>query len=169
MKTIKQLSEELKISKEAIYKKIRYQLKDSLENHVIKRNNVTHIDEIGEQIIIQSLNKERQEAIQVIIQSDTMNSEMDEAQEHVSEYIAILEMQLKNKDIQIEMQNNHISRLIKQLDANQFVMQEEETKETGETRETEVEMQHNTQEEIAVTKESATEEGTSVWKKIFRK
>ena len=161
MKTIKQLSEELKISKEAIYKKIRYQLKDSLETHVIKQNNVTHIDEIGEQIIIQSLNRERQEAIQVIIQGDTITEE----QEHVSEYIAILEAQLKNKDTQIEIQNNHISRLIKQLDTNQVVIQSEET---------DAELKNIAQEEIAATTESAEEEteskseNKSIWKKIFK-
>lgn len=160
MKTIKQLSEELKISKEAIYKKIRYQLKDSLENHVVKRSNITHIDEIGEQIIIQSLNKERQEAIQVIIQDDTINNGIDEAQEHVSEYIAILETQLKNKDIQIDIQNNHISRLIKQLGANQFVVQSQET---------ESEMKDKAQDEAAATQEFIVEESISVWKRIFKR
>ena len=59
MKTIKNLALSLKISKEAIYKKIKIQLKHELKEHIIKKHNVTYIDEEGEKIIAQSLKPDK--------------------------------------------------------------------------------------------------------------
>ena len=55
MKTIKELSDSLNISKEALYKKLKVQLKTELKEHIVKRKNITYIDDIGEQIIADSL------------------------------------------------------------------------------------------------------------------
>ena len=55
MKTIKELSDSLNISKEALYKKLKVQLKTELKEHIVKRKNITYIDDIGEKIIADSL------------------------------------------------------------------------------------------------------------------
>lgn len=134
MKTIKQLSKELQISKEAIYKKIKFQLKEPLESHITKLNHVTHIDEIGEQMIIQSLHRERQETIKEIVAADPVDAKENITnvqageQPHLTEYIHLLQEQVKTKDIQIDVQSTHISQLIKQLGNNQFLLQVEQYK-----------------------------------------
>lgn len=55
MKTIKELSEILGISKVALYKKLKTQLKNDLTGHIKKVNNVTYIDDFGTSIISESL------------------------------------------------------------------------------------------------------------------
>lgn len=55
MKTIKELSEALNISKVALYKKLKTQLKDELTGHIKKLNNITYIDDLGISIIAESL------------------------------------------------------------------------------------------------------------------
>lgn len=134
MKTIKQLSEELKISKEAIYKKMKHPLlKDSLKKHIVKLNNISHIDEIGEKIIISSLKRERQEAIQDILELESDLTEQTSEKEindqpHITEYISILQEQVRTKDVQLEANNNHITQLIDQLGNNQLLFKTEQYK-----------------------------------------
>lgn len=113
MKTIKNLSTSLNISKEAIYKKIKTQLKHELKDHIIKKNNVTYIDDEGEKLIAQSLKREK---ILVDIQNETenQNQEKDDIQPTIqpykqvenkvenSEYISFLKEQLAIKDKQIQ-------------------------------------------------------------------
>ncbi len=123
MKTIKQLSSELGISKEAIYKKLKFQLKDELTGHVLKIDNITRVDEEGERLIRQSLHHERREALETLIDDviDAEVVELNNGQNHLSEYVDLLKEQVKAKDIQIETQSCHIGQLIRQLGINQMI------------------------------------------------
>lgn len=132
MKTIRELSEELKISKEAIYKKIKFQLKEELADHVIKVNNVTHIDEFGERILFESLSMERQQAIQQTFEPDADGGTdmvtgaviLQDApfQPVHSEFVRLLQEQLRLKDQQIDVQNEHITQLITQTGYGQMLL-----------------------------------------------
>jgi hypothetical protein len=118
MKTIRQLSTELGISKEAIYKKVKFQLKDRLEGHVSKVDNVTRIDAEGELMIRQSLHRERREAIETVMDLPAGDgAPFEPAQAHIAEYVGLLREQIRAKDVQIETQGGHIGRLIRQLGA----------------------------------------------------
>ncbi len=123
MKTIKQLSTELGISKEAIYKKLKIQLKDDLTGHIYKVDKVTHIDDDGELIIRRSIHRERREAIESVIDSVVEGDAVCETpggQAHLTEYVNLLREQVKAKDIQIETQSGHIGQLIRQLGITQL-------------------------------------------------
>lgn len=124
MKTIRQLSSELKISKEAVYKKLKHQLKDELAGHSHKIDGVTHIDEEGERLIIQSLCTERQDALEALFE-DGQYIYTPEAIEPTRELINALREQIKTKDAQIENQSEHIGLLIRQLGNNQLITQTE--------------------------------------------
>jgi hypothetical protein len=116
MKTIKQLSTELGISKEAIYKKLKFQLKEQLANHVRKVDNVTRIDGEGELLIRQSLHRERREAIETVMETVVEDGALFEPpQAHLDEYVMLLREQIRTKDVQIETQSSHIGQLIQQL------------------------------------------------------
>lgn len=62
-KTVRELAREFNISKEAIYKKINYSMKNELENHIVIHNKTTYITKKGEDIIFNSLKKEIRENI----------------------------------------------------------------------------------------------------------
>lgn len=149
-KTIKCLSEELGISKEAIYKKLKYQLKGQLEGHVVKIDNITHIDEAGQRAIRQSLSHERKEAIQMII--DVEPAVEGGSQPHITEYIQLLEEQLKVKDEQIQSQNGHIGLLIRQMGNNHLLSQAERLRGL-----------------LTVGEGVAAKEHKSIWRRMFRK
>ena len=128
MKTIRQLSEELKISKEAIYKKIKFQLKEELEPHIFKFNNVTHLDDEGERLIMESLTKERRDAIQYVIHTEGERSTDKPNAPHMLEFIGLLQEQIQMKDFQLQNQNTHISQLMQILNSHQFLLQTERTR-----------------------------------------
>jgi hypothetical protein len=50
MKTVRELADSIKVSKVSIYKALK---RDDIREHVIKRDNMTYIDETGEQLLIQ--------------------------------------------------------------------------------------------------------------------
>lgn len=129
MKTIKELSDSLNISKEALYKKLKVQLKTELKEHIVKRKNITYIDDIGEQIIADSLkvksnsdtNAEKSDIDKPKIpepksdsapnfqpdfapdfQVETKVQSKVESQAFSADYIAFLREQIAEKDAQIQ-------------------------------------------------------------------
>lgn len=89
-KTVRELSREFNISKEAIYKKINLSMKNELENYIVIHNKITYITPKGETIIFNSLKKEIKETIgknnDEIAVSTQVNSEIN--------YIIMLESKL---------------------------------------------------------------------------
>lgn len=111
MKTIRELSEILGISKESIYKKIKYQLKVELKDHVFKGSGGALIDDVGESLILQSLRRERaaqeDEMPEEKDVDSTVNSNLEQPnivnslQVESVDIISILKQQLEEKDRQI--------------------------------------------------------------------
>lgn len=106
MKTIKELSSALQISKEAIYKKIKRQLKQELKGHLIKKNNVTYIDDEGIKLIVNSLKTDKNSpdphAKNTEIQPDIEPYKQVESQVKNAAYISFLQEQIFIKDKQIQ-------------------------------------------------------------------
>jgi|GEM_PF-5656768 len=133
MKTIKELSEELKTSKDAIYRQMKHPaLKEIFKDHIVKIDHVSYIDEDGEQIIIRFLRHERQQAIQNILDLEkdindniTGTETVSLQQSHIVEYIKILQEQVKDQNIQFETNNKHINQIVNQLASNQIMLKTE--------------------------------------------
>lgn len=106
MKTIKELSIDLQISKEAIYKKIKRQLKQELKGHLIKKNNVTYIDDEGIKLIAASLKTDKNSpdvhAKKVQIQPSFEPYKQVESEVENAAYISFLKEQIFIKDQQIQ-------------------------------------------------------------------
>jgi hypothetical protein len=172
MKTIRQLSTELGISKEAIYKKIKFQLKEQLAGHARKVGNVTRIDGEGELMIRQSLHRERREAIEGVMEAVVEGGPpFEPPQGHLAEYVGLLREQIRAKDAQIESQSGHIGQLIRQLGVAQLLPQARRLGEmAAEGRESEpVAAAEGPAGRGRAEKNGAREKGAgrNVWKKIF--
>lgn len=106
MKTIKELSIDLKISKEAIYKKIKRQLKQELKGHLIKKKNVTYIDDNGIKLIADSLKTDKNSpdthTPKAEIQPGIEPYKQVESQVENAAYISFLQEQILIKDKQIQ-------------------------------------------------------------------
>jgi len=95
MKTIKELSEALKISKVSLYK---YLKRDEMKGHTFKnKDNVTVIDETGEELIKAYYSWEQSADANDII-NESIN---DDPQIKNADIITLLQEQLKEKDNQI--------------------------------------------------------------------
>jgi len=124
-KTIRELSISFNISKEAIYKKINYTLKDELKNHVIKQDKKTYITPEGQNIIFQSLKKEIQESHNQINNSEgkvnnkkpTLSTELNSAFDN--QILDLLNTQVINLTQQI---NNHIKEKKELIEINKSLV-----------------------------------------------
>jgi len=93
MKTIKELSEELKISTVSVY---RWLKKPELQTHVLKRGNTMVVDERGVAIL-----KARCQADIDVEQHEQEVEQQTSVLEASDDYIALLRAQLREKDAQI--------------------------------------------------------------------
>ena len=109
MKTIKEIANELEISKEAIYKKVKNQLKQELKDHIVKKNNVTYIDDEGIKLIASTL--KTHENLQSKTQTKTESEDIQPTSEPYKQveskvendaYISFLQEQILIKDKQIQ-------------------------------------------------------------------
>lgn len=121
MKTIKQLSKELKVTPQAIYKKVNNQLHDELMNHLTKgEKGETLVDAEGIEIIKQSFTKQVDE---------TVNSKVD------MNLIEMLKTELDYKNKLIESQSRQIENYQKILAVEQqqrlLLMETREVKQLG--------------------------------------
>lgn len=116
MKTIKALSESIKVSKVSIYKAINSKLKDELKGHIFKdEKKVTLVDEIGQALLIDYFSREkeetlidlaediRQEEVEILISSKADSKQDSNVGEKVKspDIINLLKEQIKTKDDQI--------------------------------------------------------------------
>lgn len=109
MKTIKEISNELKISKEAIYKKVKNQLKQELKDHLVKKNNVTYIDDAGIKLIASTLktHENLQTKAQIKTEKEDFQPDVEpykqvENKVENDAYISFLQEQILIKDKQIQ-------------------------------------------------------------------
>lgn len=145
MKSIKSISQDTGISKVSLYKLIR---KPELIDHVKKDGNITLIDDIGEQIIIEYYSRQRLATLNDILDENTdepCKLEENEGVSHVSkprlqsvnevynvDFIMILENQLnakdeqlKEKDTQIKTKDEQIKQKDNQLNALLILLNKE--------------------------------------------
>lgn len=87
--------------------------RDEIKNHVFKRDGITHIDEIGEQLIKNYYNQERGESLNYIA-----NDELEVENANVIEFYQI---QLQEKDNQINSLLNIINNHQK-IQATQYLV-----------------------------------------------
>lgn len=99
MKTIKQIADELKVSKD----KIKYQARKLPSNYLIKKEGITYIENEGIKIIYNNIAGN----INKVIPSEN------------SHYIESLNSQLVIKDKQLEEKDNQIKLLLEKLDQEQ--------------------------------------------------
>lgn len=104
MKTIKEVSEELGISKTSVYNMIK---KDALKKHISKKDNITYIDDVGFKILTTYYEHEKSKTINDSIQAIIEEAGFSED----SDIVELLREQVKQKD-------NEINSLI-QLLSNQ--------------------------------------------------
>jgi len=88
MKTVKELTVSLQLSKVTIYKALK---RDDLQEHIIKKDNITYVAEKGEQILIKIFSKT----------SSKTNSKLNEQSIKDDVTIQALINQLEVKDKQI--------------------------------------------------------------------
>ena len=108
MKTIKELTEIIKVSKVSIYKAIK---RDDIKEHIINRDNMTYVDETGEQLLtaLFKLNSKvyskvktsendeilflRKQIEKLNVKNDDLQSELSKEREHsrnIAEQLAML-------------------------------------------------------------------------------
>jgi len=94
MKTIKQLSDDIGISKVSLYKLLK---RDDIKAHVFKQDSVTVVDETGESLIKTYYSWEKNADVNYTVDG----SVNENSQAKNEEMIAFLQEQLREKDNQI--------------------------------------------------------------------
>lgn len=120
MKTIKQIAEELNVSKQAVYKRYKGKLYTDVRPYTHTNNGVVYIDEQGENIIKQDFLKNK---------PGTSGTDTEHIQGHSGadrEYIPTQIIDTLNKTIellqnQLEEKDNHIKELTRLLDQSQHL------------------------------------------------
>lgn len=118
MKTIKQIADELNVSKQAVYKRYRGKLYTEVHPYTHTENGTVYIDEQGENIIKQDFLKNK---------PGTSGADTEHIQGHSGadkEYIPTQILDTLNKTIellqtQLKEKDNHIKELTKLLDQSQ--------------------------------------------------
>ena len=101
MKTVRELSDIIKVSKVSIYKALK---RDDIKEHIITHDNITCIDETGEQLLID-----------LFLINSKVNSTVKSAETRLT--IEILMKQLEIKDKQIEELTATIKSLSESINA----------------------------------------------------
>jgi hypothetical protein len=121
MRSVSEIAKDLRITPQAVYKKVHNQLKNELKGHVHKDGKgKTLIDEEGEQIIKGSLNRDSQPFKQP-------DSQPGENQLN-NEFVLLLKDQLKVKDCQIQDLMNQNGSLLDKIENMQVLLKNEQEK-----------------------------------------
>jgi DNA-binding transcriptional MocR family regulator len=147
MKTIKELTETIKVSKVSIYKAIK---RDEIQGHITKRDNTTYIDETGEQLLIEmfKLNSKETEI------NSQVKSEKALPIERQDDEIIFLREQIKEMQSELKTEREHsrnIAEKLAELTHNSQVLLKQE------------------QERNTHMLEEPTRQKASVWERLFNK
>lgn len=112
MKTIKELSDSLKISKVSVYKAIK---KDSIKEHCFKQDNTTLIDETGEKLLFELFNKDN---------SDSDSTESTPVKQ--AENADLMRELLQEKDARINQLLNQINEKDNQINTLQRLLENQQ-------------------------------------------
>jgi len=116
LKTLKEISDELSVSKQSVYKRVKGSLSKSLENHFEIIDNISYVDEEGETII---RNAYAQDEKPGSIESENVSRESNPLNESLSKTIDLLREQLSVKDKQIEQLSESNKSLLQVLSQQQ--------------------------------------------------
>jgi len=119
MKTIKELSDAVGISRVSIYKMLK---RDDIKGHVFKKDNVTVVNEIGENIIRAHYSQECVEAVDMVF--NELNNETDDSLN--DDLMAVLREQLREKDNQINSLLNIVANQ-QRVQAAQYIVDKQHT------------------------------------------
>jgi len=165
LKTIRELADELGVSKTAIHKKISETIK---RQHFSKNGNRFLIDEEGQNIIKSmfiDLKNENQKTEVSVLVSDIKNKGNQKVSE-VSELVSVLKDRILVSDEQNKSKDKQIERLQKLLDQQQILTLQANKK--IEQLETELEKEDKTERSKETSDETKTaNEKKSFWKKLF--
>ena len=124
-KTIKQLADELCVSKQAVFKKIKSEpLSTSLQQFVSTVNGTVYISVDGEELIKQTFSQNERQQV-TINQSSTIDSKLMAA---LTDTIQVLKQQLELLNTQLQEKDRQIEQLQKLLDQQQQLHLVEQTK-----------------------------------------
>lgn len=125
MKSISEIARELKITPQAVYKKVNNQLKTKLKNHIHKdASGKTLIDEDGQAIIKLSVLRSSQP-----VENQSSQSVVNQIEQE-NELFNLLKEQLKIKDGQIQELLNQNGHLIQKIENMQVLLKNEQEKNT---------------------------------------
>ena len=165
LKTIRELADELGISKTAIHKKISETIK---REHFSKNGNRFLIDEEGQKIIKSmfiDLKDEKEKTKVSVLVSDTQNKDNQKVSE-VSELVSVLKDRILVSDEQNKSKDQQIERLQKLLDQQQILTLQANKKIEQLETELEKEDKNETSKETSDKTKTANEK-KSFWKKLF--
>ena len=165
LKTIRELADELGVSKTAIHKKVSETIK---RKHFSKNGNRFLIDEEGQNIIKSmfiDLKNENQKTEVSVLVSDIKNKGNQKVSD-VSELVSVLKDRILVSDEQNKSKDKQIERLQKLLDQQQILTLQANKK--IEQLETELEKEDKTERSKETSDETKTaNEKKSFWKKLF--
>ncbi|MCM0598362.1 DUF536 domain-containing protein [Periweissella fabalis] len=165
LKTIRELADELGVSKTAIHKKISETIK---RQHFSKNGNRFLIDEEGQNIIKSmfiDLKDENQKPEVSVPVSDIKNKDNQKVSE-VSELVSVLKDRILVSDEQNKSKDQQIERLQKLLDQQQILTLQANKKIEQLETELEKEDKNETSKETS-DKTKTVNEKKSFWKKLF--
>lgn len=113
MKTIRQIADEIGVSKQAIQKRIaREPLYTKIQKYISTNAGVKYIDVYGENAIKEAFSKKQSISTSIDVDIDKPTTRIHQ----MDTLISMLQDELKAKDHQIENKDEQISQLTKQLD-----------------------------------------------------
>jgi hypothetical protein len=157
LKTVVEISKELNISPQAIYKKINNQLSTKLLNHIHKDlNGKTCLDEDGERIIKESLSQKFKPEFKPVDNqfkesSQPVDNWFKENTAQNDAFITVLKAQLEVKDLQIGELLKQNDSLIKKIENMQVLLKNEQDQ------------------MLQLTNQSEQQLKISFWDKLFKK
>jgi hypothetical protein len=109
LKTVRELADAIKVSRVSVYKALK---RDDMQGHVIKRDNMTHIDEIGEQILVNLFSKVNSK-VNSEVKSDGEILFLREQNKMLTEKLAALadELVRLNENNQILLREHNLAKL----------------------------------------------------------
>lgn len=137
-KTIKQLADELGVSKQAISYRLKQLEKEfNRQSLVVKENGILSVTKMAEKLIISAFseNKDRQKENDFLsVQKSTLNElkkQLKEKEEYIKqqqERINFLENQMQEKDILVKELNKRLGETNQMLSDGQFLLRSEQEK-----------------------------------------
>lgn len=120
MKTIKEVSELIKISKVSIYKALK---RPEMQPYISKnKDNVTLVDEIGISLLISLFNREKSETINDIAETVLTSKEVNKLDnDEVNLVLTVLREEIKQKNNEINTLLNIVTNQQK-LQATQYIV-----------------------------------------------